>query len=178
MLDKLLILRRDYAYGQQTDYFYNNDKIGFVRYGNDEHTNSGLAVVMTDKIGGEMIMDMGEKFKNTEFYDYDSKYIDDDGAELNIPAQLSEFELSNIQDVAGRTYRVLDCEGLSRVDVFLTEEGQVIVNEVNTMPGFTSISMYPKLLEASGVSYTELVTQLIILAIARYDVNGELKRSI
>lgn len=120
----------------------------------------------------------GEIVSNTEFYDYDSKYIDDDGAELNIPAQLSEFELSNIQDVAGRTYRVLDCEGLSRVDVFLTEEGQVIVNEVNTMPGFTSISMYPKLLEASGVSYTELVTQLIILAIARYDVNGELKRSI
>ena len=70
MLDKLLILRRDFAYGNQTDYFYHSDKIGFVRYGNDEHTNSGLAVVMTDKIGGEIIMDMGEKFKNTEFYDY------------------------------------------------------------------------------------------------------------
>ena len=70
LLDKLLILRRDFAYGEQTDYFYDNDKIGFVRYGNEEHTNSGLAVVMTDKIGGEIIMDMGEKFKNTEFYDY------------------------------------------------------------------------------------------------------------
>lgn len=84
LLDKLLILRRDYAYGEQTDYFYNNDKIGFVRYGNDEHTNSGLAVVMTDKIGGEIVMDMGEKFRNTEFYDYlgninETIYTDDKG---------------------------------------------------------------------------------------------------
>lgn len=70
LLDKLLTLRRDFAYGEQVDYFYNNDKIGFVRYGDENHTNSGLAVVMTDKIGGEIIMDMGEKFKNTEFYDY------------------------------------------------------------------------------------------------------------
>lgn len=120
----------------------------------------------------------GEIVSNTGFYDYDSKYIDADGAELNIPAQLSDMELSSIQDVVGRTYRALDCEGLSRVDVFLTEDGRVIVNEVNTMPGFTSISMYPKLLEASGVSYTELVTQLIVLAIARYDVNSQLLRSI
>lgn len=120
----------------------------------------------------------GEIVSSTEFYDYDSKYIDDDGAELNIPAQLTDAERSNIQDVAGRTYRALDCEGLSRVDVFLTENGQVIVNEVNTMPGFTSISMYPKLLEASGISYTELITQLIVLAVERYDVNSQLKRSI
>lgn len=120
----------------------------------------------------------GEIVSNTEFYDYDSKYIDDDGAELNIPAQLTDVELSNIQDVATRTYRTLDCEGLSRVDVFLGADGQVIVNEVNTMPGFTSISMYPKLLEASGVPYTELITQLIVLAIERYDVNGQLLRSI
>lgn len=84
LLDKLLVLRKDFAYGDQIDYFYNNDKIGFVRKGDENHIDSGLAVVMTDKIGGEIIMDMGEKFKNTEFYDYlgnveQNVFTDDNG---------------------------------------------------------------------------------------------------
>src|SRR5699024_2796301 len=105
-------------------------------------------------------------------------YVSDDGASLRIPAILTDEEIVKIQDVAARTYRALDCEGLSRVDVFLTESGEVIVNEVNTLPGFTSISMYPKLLEVSGVPYTELITQRIQLAKDRYALNGQLKRSL
>lgn len=120
----------------------------------------------------------GEIVSNIDFYDYESKYVSDDGASLRIPAILTDEEIVKIQDVAARTYRALDCEGLSRVDVFLTESGEVIVNEVNTLPGFTSISMYPKLLEVSGVPYTELITQLIQLAKDRYALNGQLKRSL
>ncbi|MGN1298904.1 MAG: alpha-amylase [Candidatus Scatovivens sp.] len=70
LLDKLLLLRKNYAYGEQIDYFYDNDKIGFLRKGDTTHEDSGLVVVMSDKLGGEIIIDMGEKFKNTEFFDY------------------------------------------------------------------------------------------------------------
>ena len=86
--------------------------------------------------------------------------------------------MSLVQDIAARTYRALDCEGLSRVDMFLTETGEVIVNEVNTLPGFTSISMYPKLLEVSGIPYSELITKLVKLAKERHVLNGQLKRSL
>ena len=84
ILDKLLFLRKEFAYGEQVDYFYDNDKIGFVRKGDEIHIGSGMAVVMSDKIGGEMIMDMGEKFQNTEFYDYlgnvkNSIWLDENG---------------------------------------------------------------------------------------------------
>lgn len=119
----------------------------------------------------------GEIVSNTEFYSYESKYIDDDGAMLQIPAELSEAQLEKIQAVAEATYRALDCEGMSRVDVFLTKDDEVIVNEVNTIPGFTSISMYPKLLDASGVGYTELVGRLVELALERDEVQRQLKRS-
>lgn len=119
----------------------------------------------------------GEIVSNTEFYSYESKYIDDDGAMLQIPAELSDAQLKKIQAVAEATYRALDCEGMSRVDVFLTKEDEVIVNEVNTIPGFTSISMYPKLLEVSGVGYTELVGRLVELALERDEVQSQLKRS-
>lgn len=120
----------------------------------------------------------GEIISNVDFYDYESKYISDSGAELNIPAKLTEEEMLLVQDIAARTYRALDCEGLSRVDMFLTETGEVIVNEVNTLPGFTSISMYPKLLEVSGLPYSELITKLVKLAKERHVLNGQLKRSI
>ena len=109
----------------------------------------------------------GEIVSNTEFYSYDSKYLDDDGAVLNIPANLDDEVQKRIQDIAKKTFRTLDCEGMARVDVFLEQSGKIIVNEVNTLPGFTSISMYPKLLEVSGIPYADLLDQLVTLALKR-----------
>ncbi|MBW7857700.1 MAG: D-alanine--D-alanine ligase [Leptonema sp. (in: Bacteria)] len=109
------------------------------------------------------------------FYSYDAKYVDADGAVLQIPAKLTEQETEKIQVTALQTYRALDCEGLARVDVFLKEDGAVIVNEVNTMPGFTNISMYPKMWQESGVSPISLISQLIELAISRHELQNSLK---
>lgn len=111
----------------------------------------------------------GEIVSNVDFYDYESKYLTDDGATLVIPAEITEEEKQKIQEVAYRTFKTLDCEGFSRVDVFLTESGQVLVNEINTLPGFTSISMYPKLIEVSGIPYSELLDELINLALKRHE---------
>ena len=117
----------------------------------------------------------GEIVANTEFYSYESKYIDESGAALEIPAKLEQPIAEKIRQTARTVYRTLDCEGMARVDVFLSEDGEVIVNEVNTLPGFTSISMYPKLLEASGISYPELLGRLVGLAVERHRLNSRLK---
>ncbi|GAB3062741.1 D-alanine--D-alanine ligase [Salinicoccus sesuvii] len=117
----------------------------------------------------------GEIVANTDFYSYESKYIDENGAALEIPAKLDDEVREHIQKTAVDAYRILDCEGMSRVDVFLQEDGEVIVNEINTLPGFTSISMYPKLLEASGISYSELLDRLISLSLERHALNSSLK---
>jgi D-alanine-D-alanine ligase len=94
-----------------------------------------------------------------EFYDYEAKYIDN-SAELIVPAELSEQELSTLQELASTAFRALGCTGLARADFFLTAQGFVI-SEINTMPGFTPISMYPALWAASGLDYPELVESLI-----------------
>ncbi|GGK07851.1 D-alanine--D-alanine ligase [Lentibacillus kapialis] len=120
----------------------------------------------------------GEILPQTEFYSYESKYIDETGARLEMPAQLSEAEVEKLQKTAVEAFRTLECEGLARVDFFLTEEGEVYVNEVNTLPGFTRISMYPKLWELSGVAYPELIDQLIELAIDRHQNNSTLKSAV
>jgi D-alanine-D-alanine ligase len=117
----------------------------------------------------------GEVISTHEFYSYDAKYLDENGAALEIPAKLSPSLTARVQSLAVETFRVLNCEGLSRVDFFLREDGQLLVNEINTMPGFTRISMYPKLWEATGISYTELITRLIELAISRYEKEQGLK---
>lgn len=117
----------------------------------------------------------GEIVSNTEFYSYDSKYLDDDGAVLNIPANLDDEVQKRIQDIAKKIFRTLDCEGMARVDVFLEQSGKIIVNEVNTLPGFTSISMYPKLLEVSGIPYADLLDQLVTLALKRKERENRLK---
>ena len=116
----------------------------------------------------------GEIAPRHEFYSYEAKYLDEDGADLLIPADLDPDTTSRAQDLAVRAFRALCCEGMSRVDLFLTTEdcgdipaGELIVNEINTIPGFTRISMYPKLWAASGVSYPELIDRLIGLAIER-----------
>ena len=107
----------------------------------------------------------GEIDSGTEFYDYDAKYISD-CAQLYIPARIPEEVSERVRDNAIRIYEAMGCRGLSRVDFFVTYEGQEIVfNEINTLPGFTSISMYPKLFEASGIPYPELLDNLIELAL-------------
>jgi D-alanine-D-alanine ligase len=113
----------------------------------------------------------GEIRAAKEFYSYEAKYIDPNGAALEIPAKLPPETMRQIQSLAVKTFQVLECSGLSRVDFFLKDDGRVLVNEINTMPGFTKISMYPKLWEASGIGYTELIDRLIQLAIERF--NGE-----
>jgi D-alanine-D-alanine ligase len=107
----------------------------------------------------------GEIIPTHDFYSYDAKYIDKDGARLEIPAKIDSDCKSRIQELAVKAFQTLCCEGLSRVDFFLKENGEVLVNEINTMPGFTKISMYPKLWEESGIGYTELISRLIELAL-------------
>jgi D-alanine-D-alanine ligase len=119
----------------------------------------------------------GEIIPSHDFYSYDAKYIDDKGASLQIPAKLDAETTKRIQEIAIKVFTTLCCEGLSRVDFFLKAGGEIIVNEINTMPGFTRISMYPKMWEASGVSYTDLITRLIELAISRFERDKQLKTS-
>jgi len=119
----------------------------------------------------------GEVISNHEFYSYDAKYIDEHGAVLDIPAKISLQTAKRIQELAIKTFQALSCEGLGRVDFFLKDDGEIIVNEINTIPGFTKISMYPKLWEASGISYTDLIDKLIQLAINRFTKEQKLKTS-
>ena len=111
---------------------------------------------------------LGEVAPTHEFYSYEAKYIDAHGATLTIPADLPDELAERIRALAVETYQVLACEGMARVDFFLQEDGQVLVNEINTIPGFTRISMYPKLWEASGISYKNLIDRLIQLALERF----------
>lgn len=120
----------------------------------------------------------GEILPKTEFYSYESKYIDEDGAELAIPANIPNDVTEQMQGVAIDAFQTLQCEGLARVDFFLTDDGDIYVNEVNTLPGFTKISMYPKLWEVSGVEYTDLISKLIELAIERHERQAKLKSSV
>jgi D-alanine-D-alanine ligase len=120
----------------------------------------------------------GEIIPTHDFYSYDAKYIDEKGASLEIPAKLDDKTKRRVQELAVKVFQALCCEGLSRVDFFLKADGEIIVNEINTMPGFTKFSMYPKLWEASGVSYTELITRLIELAISRFEKERGLKTSV
>ena len=116
---------------------------------------------------------VGEIVPSNEFYDYNAKYIDGKSDTI-IPADIDSDIVEQVRDYAVRAFKALGCSGLSRVDFFATETGQVILNEINTMPGFTSISMYSKLWEASGISYSDLITRLIDLAFERY---GQTSRS-
>jgi len=116
----------------------------------------------------------GEVIPVNEFYDYEAKYLKE-GSELVIPAKLSRRQSREVQELAVRAFRAIDCAGMARVDFLLDRpSGKVYVNEINTIPGFTPISMYPKLWEASGVPYPELIDRLVSLALERH---GEKRRS-
>ncbi|MEA3273183.1 MAG: D-alanine--D-alanine ligase [Patescibacteria group bacterium] len=119
----------------------------------------------------------GEIILKDDFYSYKTKYISKTGAKLEIPAKINQQLTKKVQTLAIKTFKVLACEGLSRVDFFLKKDGKVIINEINTIPGFTSISMYPRLWKASGVSYSKLIDQLIKLAIQRFKKEQKLKHS-
>ena len=109
------------------------------------------------------------------FYSYEAKYVDEDGAALEIPARLTPVEIAAVRALAIRAFQVLECSGMARVDFFLQPDGTLLVNEINTIPGFTAISMYPKLWEQSGIPPRELVTRLIDLALARKQRQRALK---
>lgn len=110
----------------------------------------------------------GEVIAHHEFYSYEAKYVDEKGASIVIPAQLTAQEIEKIQKMAVQTYQVMGCDGLTRVDFFLKKNGELFVNEINTIPGFTKISMYPKMWEATGVGYTDLITKLIGFAFEKH----------
>ena len=103
---------------------------------------------------------------NHEFYDFEAKYLDD-AAELVVPASLTADELRDVQELSVRAFEALGCEGLARCDFFLTSDGRWLINEVNTMPGFTSISMYPRVWAESGIEYPALVDALVQDALRR-----------
>ena len=110
----------------------------------------------------------GEIDSGAEFYDYDAKYLTDTST-LYIPARISEASAEQAREAAILVYRALGCRGLSRVDFFVQADGAVVFNEINTMPGFTSISMYPKLFAASGIPYAQLIDRLLRLALEAAD---------
>lgn len=101
------------------------------------------------------------------FYDFEAKYLPEEQVVLDVPADISAGAQAEIQELAVRTFEALDCEGLARVDVFLTENGRVVVNEINTMPGFTPHSMFPRMWAEGGMPYPELIDRLLTLALER-----------
>lgn len=117
----------------------------------------------------------GEVIPKHEFYSYEAKYIDENGAILEIPARLPEHIVTKIQNLAISAFKSLCCWGMARVDFFLTEDEKVFINEINTIPGFTKISMYPKLWEVSGIPYRELIDRLLQLALEKYQTEKALK---
>ncbi len=118
---------------------------------------------------------LGEVLPGEEFYSYDDKYASTSKSTTKIPAEIPKPLAKKIRETAVKAYKVLELEGMTRVDFFLTPKGEIMINEVNTIPGFTSISMYPKMWEATGVPFPELLDRLISLAIARYEREKALK---
>lgn len=116
----------------------------------------------------------GEVVPHHEFYTYEAKYLDPNGADLIVPAHLPPDVIKKIQEMAKQAFVILNCEGMARVDFFVTAGYQIYLNEINTIPGFTTISMYPKLWMASGLSYSELLDKLIDLAMERFARNQKL----
>jgi D-alanine-D-alanine ligase len=139
-----------------------------------------VAVLESLEYGGDPIVSVPGEIRPTakhEFYSYASKYLDENGAELLIPAPISEALQDKVREVAKDIFLALDCEGMARIDLFI-ERGShhVYFNEINSIPGFTKISMYPKLMCASGITYPELLTHLVSLATDRHARKKELSR--
>ena len=116
----------------------------------------------------------GEIIPQHEFYSYEAKYLDDNGALIKIPAEIPSDIMRKVQELAVKTFQIMGCDGLTRVDFFLTKSNELYVNEINTLPGFTNISMYPKMWEASGLKYKDLVTKLVELAFEKFEADNKL----
>ncbi|MDR6816829.1 D-alanine-D-alanine ligase [Neorhizobium sp. 2083] len=125
--------------------------------------------VLEDSKGGLFVSRTGEIIpaETHGFYTYDAKYIDGDGAALKVPAELPQEVEDEIRAIAKRAFRALGCDGMARADFFVTPDMRVLVNELNTIPGFTNISMYSKVMEVSGVSYPEIIDRLVAHGLAR-----------
>lgn len=139
--------------------FIKGREFAVAMLGNEKAIASGLCEIIT----------------NREFYDYEAKYSDDNGALIEIPAKINSKLIKKAREVATKAFKVLECEGMGRVDLFLKDNKNFLVCEVNTIPGFTSHSMYPKLWEASGISLPKLLDRLIVLAIERFEREQGLK---
>ncbi len=120
----------------------------------------------------------GEIVPTHEFYDYDAKYNDPDGAKLRIPALLDNDKLDYIRETAKKAYKMVNASGLSRVDFFIDKDtGEIYLNEINTLPGFTNISMFPKMCESEGLGFTDLINLLCTEAVSRYKAQTQLRTS-
>ena len=118
----------------------------------------------------------GEVTPTHEFYDYEAKYIDPDGARLEVPAKIGAEQAERVKSVAIAAFKACELSGMARVDFFIDKRtGEVLLNEVNTIPGFTHISMYPRMCEASGLSYSSLITRLAELALERHETRVKLR---
>lgn len=137
-----------------------------------------IAVLESLNTSEPIVSVVGEIRPAHEFYSYEAKYLDEKGAELIIPAPVSDEIKEQARSMARNLFLTLECEGMARVDLFLDKDTQKLYfNEINTIPGFTQISMYPKLMDASGISYSELLTHLIQLALKRHKNKSQLMRS-
>ena len=119
----------------------------------------------------------GEIVPQHDFYSYEAKYLDENGAQLRIPAGLTPAISERVRQLAVAAFQVLECAGMARVDFFVGADGRAYVSEINTIPGFTKISMYPKLWEASGVPYPQLIERLLDLAIERHRREQQIETS-
>jgi D-alanine-D-alanine ligase len=129
------------------------------------------AVLGNEEVRASVI---GEIVPTKDFYSYDAKYISADGAKMKIPAEIDEKVSDKLREQAVLAFKTICCEGLSRVDFFLRDDNTFVLNEINTLPGFTAISMYPKLWGATGVSYSDLITELVNLSVKRHERDTKL----
>jgi D-alanine-D-alanine ligase len=116
----------------------------------------------------------GEIVANSDWYDFSAKY-DEGGMELVIPPRVAQEAIDRVQELSVQAFRATECEGMARADCFVRDDGEVLVNELNTIPGFTATSVYAKLFEASGIPYEELLDRLVQLALERHERRGRLK---
>jgi D-alanine-D-alanine ligase len=145
------------------------EALSYARKALVERSEEGAREVECAVLGNDQAVASvpGEILPGAEWYDYRAKYLDE-GTRLDIPAKLPPDTVDRIQGMAVAAFRAIDGAGMARVDFFIRPSGEAVVNEINTIPGFTVVSMYPKLWEASGVSYPELIERLVDLAVERH----------
>ncbi|MGH2682562.1 MAG: D-alanine--D-alanine ligase family protein [Actinomycetota bacterium] len=155
------------------------DALGYARKVLVERAMDGAREIECAVLGNDdpVASVPGEILPSGEFYDYRSKYLDD-RTRLEVPAKLSPEVVEEVQRMSVAAFRAIDCSGMARVDFFLVEPDRLIVNEINTIPGFTSVSMYPRMWQASGLSYPELVDRLVQLAVERHEVEKKRGRTL